>query len=99
MRQSRNRFRSLVFCTVVFTGMFPAVSTATAQWPDGYLPEPDPPAVVQPPIERPFFRALAEPAASDTEWTLHKTADNQHPDGIEQQMTWLMNRARTDPTQ
>jgi hypothetical protein len=54
--------------------------------------------VVQPHAEAYFFRALAEPASSDTEWTFHKTADNQHPDGIEQQMTWLMNRARTDPT-
>ncbi len=98
MRQFRNRFCRLVFCTVVFTGMFPAVFTAIAQWPDGHMPEPDPPAVHQPPVERPFFRALAEPASSDTEWTLHKTADNQHPDGIEQQMTWLMNRARTNPT-
>ena len=98
MRQRRNRFRRLVFCTVVFTGMFLAVFTATAQWPDEHLPEPDPPAVHQPPAEKPFLRALAEPASSDTEWTLHKTADNQHPDGIEQQMTWLMNRARTDPT-
>ena len=49
------------------------------------------------PVESPFFHALAQPASSDTEWTYHKTADNQHPDGIEQQMTWLMNRARTDP--
>ena len=98
MRQSRNCVRSLVFCTVVFTGMFLTASTATAQWSDGHLPEPDPPAVQQPPVERPFFHALAQPAASDTEWTYHKTADNQHPDGIEQQMTWLMNRARTDPT-
>jgi len=98
MRQPRNRFRSLVFCTLVFTGMFPAVFTATAQWSDGHLPEPDPPAAVQPPAEVPLLRALAEPASSDTEWTFHKTADNQHPDGIEQQMTWLMNRARTDPT-
>ncbi len=98
MRQRRNRFRSLVFCTIVFTGVFLAVFTAIAQWPDEHLPEPDPPAVHQPPAEKPFLRALAEPASSDTEWTLHKTADNHHPDGIEQQMTWLMNRARTDPT-
>ena len=97
MCQRRNRFYSLLFCTLVFTGLFPAAFTATAQWSDGHLPEPDPPAAVQPPAETSLFRALAEPASSDTEWTFHKTADNQHPDGIEQQMTWLMNRARTDP--
>jgi len=98
MRQPRNCFRSLVFCTLVFTGLFTVVLTATAQRLDGHLPEPDPPAAVQPPVEKTLLRALAEPASSDTEWTFHKTADNQHPDGIEQQMTWLMNRARTDPT-
>ena len=97
MRQLRNGVRSLLFCTVVFTGIFLAVFTAAAQRPDGHLPEPDPPAVHRPVVEGPFFHALAQPAASDTEWTYHKTADNQHPNGIEQQMTWLMNRARTNP--
>jgi hypothetical protein len=31
------------------------------------------------------------------EWTYHKTGDNLHPDGNEQQLVWLMNRARSDP--
>ncbi len=39
--------------------------------------------------------ASADPVA---EWTLHKTADGAHPDGREQQLVWLMNRARQDPT-
>lgn len=83
----------------MLTGMFPAAYTATAQWPDVHFPEPDPPAVFQPPVETPLFRMLAQQASPDTEWIFHKTANNQHPDGIEQQMTWLMNRARSDPTQ
>ena len=33
----------------------------------------------------------------DSEWLLHKTEDNAHPNGNEQQMIWLMNRARTNP--
>lgn len=33
------------------------------------------------------------------EWLLHKTADGAHPSGHEQQMVWLMNRARADPAQ
>lgn len=33
------------------------------------------------------------------EWTFHKTADDSHPNGHEQQIMWLMNRARTNPTQ
>lgn len=33
------------------------------------------------------------------EWTFHKSADNLHPDGNEQQLLWLMNRARANPAQ
>ena len=33
------------------------------------------------------------------EWVFHKTADNAHPNSNEQQMLWLMNRARANPTQ
>ena len=32
-----------------------------------------------------------------TEWIYHKTADGLHPDGNEQQLVWLMNRARANP--
>ena len=99
MRQCQDRFRSLVFCALMLTGMFTSTSKAKAQGTDMRIPEPDPPAVVQSPVETPMFRILAQQASPDTEWSFHKTADNRHPDGIEQQMTWLMNRARTDPTQ
>jgi hypothetical protein len=40
---------------------------------------------------------MAPAAAPTTEWTFHKTADNEHPDGNEQQLVWLANRARSDP--
>jgi hypothetical protein len=36
-------------------------------------------------------------AGPDLEWELHRTADGAHPDGREQAMLWLMNRARQDP--
>ncbi|MBN1873955.1 MAG: hypothetical protein JXA33_06980 [Anaerolineae bacterium] len=39
------------------------------------------------------------PYAPTTEWIYHKTGDGAHPDGNEQAMVWLMNRARADPTQ
>lgn len=39
--------------------------------------------------------ASADPV---TEWTLHKTSDGAHPNGHEQKLLWLMNRARQDPT-
>ncbi len=35
--------------------------------------------------------------APAVEWTFHKTADGLHPDGNEQAMLWLLNRARSDP--
>ena len=31
------------------------------------------------------------------EWEYHKTSDNRHPDENEQQLMWLMNRARSNP--
>jgi hypothetical protein len=31
------------------------------------------------------------------EWTYHKSADGSHPDGNEQMLVWLMNRARQNP--
>ncbi len=41
------------------------------------------------------FGPLSMPAQE--EWIYHKTADGLHPNGEEQQMVWLMNRARTFP--
>ena len=63
-------------------------------------PEPNPPVVTAPAPARseadraPFF-PLSEPPS--VEWTGHKTADGVHPSGEEQQMLWLMNRARQNP--
>ena len=59
-------------------------------------PEPDPPHV-----ERPAGGGSATPLAPRggmTEWVLHESADGLHPDADEQQMVWLMNRARQDPS-
>ena len=48
-----------------------------------------------------YNRALSQDevrALYATEWPLHKTEDSAHPDGDEQQVMWLMNRARANPT-
>ena len=72
------------------------------------VPEPNPPVsqleAPQAPESREIqalepFPAPAPTSTPTVEWSFHKTADNQHPDGNEQQMTWLLNRARTNPTQ
>ncbi len=63
-------------------------------------PAPDPPVLESAPGEElaPRARTLGFANADFvTEWTLHKTADGAHPDGIEQAYLWLMNRARRDP--
>ena len=64
-------------------------------------PEPAPPAIERDvpaaPSAATVLRWMAPSAL--TEWTYHKTGDNLHPDGNEQQMLWLMNRARSDPAQ
>ena len=73
---------------------------ATAASGQTRIPEPHPPFVPEP--ADPRLRAATPPipgwaAAPTIEWTLHKTADGSHPNGDEQQMMWLMNRARRNP--
>ena len=66
------------------------------------IPEPNPPKIERQAPEAPSAEAAGRfmaPSAATTEWTFHKTADNLHPDGNEQQLLWLANRARSDPAQ
>jgi hypothetical protein len=43
--------------------------------------------------------ARAQPTGCGVgEWVCHQTADGLHPDGVEQALVWLMNRARQDPS-
>jgi len=64
-------------------------------------PAPDPPRFEGAPEPAlPSARARTSGGGSAPlvdEWTLHKTADGAHPDGVEQAYVWLMNRARQDP--
>jgi hypothetical protein len=65
-------------------------------------PEPDPPTAQAAAGSTRRGCATGSSAATlngpSQEWTLHKTADGLHPNGDEQQLVWLMNRARRDPT-
>jgi hypothetical protein len=65
------------------------------------IPEPNPPAIERDVPEAPSSATVLSWMApyALTEWTFHKTSDNLHPDGDEQQLLWLMNRARSDPAQ
>lgn len=62
-------------------------------------PAENPPSFQLPgyPVSAPALKAGSLSGAPTTEWVLHKTADNLHPSDQEQQMVWLMNRARSDP--
>lgn len=48
---------------------------------------------------RPASHPVATVSPTPGEWKHHRTADGEHPDQHEQQMIWLMNRARQNPTE
>ena len=66
-----------------------------------YGPSKNPPRVEIPrhQVDEKIMPKILPRSTPGTEWTFHKTPDNAHPDANEQQMLWLMNRARANPTQ
>jgi hypothetical protein len=96
------RFQKILFrllAAFVLTAVLLAAQSVGAF--NDRIPQPNPPTIEREVPEALSAKAAAgftEPSAS-TEWTYHKTGDNLHPDGNEQQMLWLMNRARSDPAQ
>ncbi|MFH2098920.1 MAG: hypothetical protein ABIJ95_05355, partial [Pseudomonadota bacterium] len=60
-------------------------------------PAPDPPGALKAPDASSTKTAAHKTQAPDQEWTFHKTPDGLHPDGNEQALLWLLNRARSDP--
>ena len=85
----------LFLCTWFLTAVFILpVSGNAAQFP-----EPDPPVFDSFIDETKAPRSSHRASAATTEWTYHKSTDNKHPNGYEQQMLWLMNRARANPEQ
>ncbi|MBW2682505.1 MAG: hypothetical protein JRC69_02970, partial [Deltaproteobacteria bacterium] len=64
-----------------------------------YFPALDPPFLRDTYTETtPSYRPDLKDKEVTTEWKYHKTADGSHPNGHEQQVVWLMNRARSNPT-
>lgn len=66
------------------------------------FPEPSPPTIVPHPEPRARLGAPARAFTSTTaltEWTRHKSPDGSVPGAGEQKMLWLLNRARSNPTQ
>jgi len=74
--------------------MWPLAAVATGV--PGF-PEPEPPFDERPTAGATAFSLALPAAAASVEWTWHRSDDLQHPNGEEQELLWLMNRARQDP--
>jgi hypothetical protein len=71
------------------------LSGPTAAEPPARHPALDPPRLEG---TRPAPRdQRLQPRGGASEWVFHRSADGDHPDGLEQEMVWLVNRARSDP--
>jgi hypothetical protein len=86
------------YAAVIIIWLTLFVSPGVAAGSPEFYPEPNPPWG-----ERDAETVMQHPAGSRAlapvvEWEYHKTSDNRHPDGNEQQLMWLMNRARSNPT-
>lgn len=83
---------------ILAVAILPMALAAAAQVGEASYPEPDPPKQIQPGAEpEAAFTAPAAAPAAVAEWTFHKTPDGRHPNGDEQALLWLLNRARQNP--
>ncbi len=83
---------------VIMIGMTILVNAGSVYANFESFPEPDPPE-----IQRNAEMLQQSPTGMraigpSVEWEYHKTSDNSHPNANEQQLMWLMNRARSNPT-
>jgi hypothetical protein len=62
-------------------------------------PELNPPKVERSLPDQPREVLISPLGTPTTEWLFHKNADGSHPDGSEQQFMWLINRARSNPSE
>ena len=89
-----NKVKSHISQLIVFLWLSVGI-TAFAWAAPPQFAEPNPPLVIG--QEFPRLPQAVITAAPSAEWTYHRTADGQHPNGDEQALVWLMNRARQDP--
>ena len=84
--------QDFLIALVIFLAMTPAAALALE------APEENPPVYEREGDSR-VIDISRDRKGVPVEWTYHKTPDNQHPDGLEQQQMWLMNHARANPPQ
>ncbi len=102
MKISRNILMLLIAALLMMGMMAQTAETAVIapeKPPDYQYPALNPPRSFAPAQSASTPTAPQAIHAPTTEWTYHKTADGAHPDGNEQAMMWLMNRARSNPPQ
>ena len=63
-----------------------------------FFAEPNPPSSQRDAEILQQYATASRATGPSVEWKYHKTADNRHPNAHEQQLMWLMNRARSNPT-
>lgn len=93
------KIRILAFIIWVFFGMGSinfSLSPASVFALDA-SPAENPPRIESQPRAFESYSALSQAPLAALEWTYHKSSDQLHPDGNEQQFIWFMNRARTNP--
>jgi hypothetical protein len=92
-RQLLIRLVELALCSGVFCGGVLAGNIS--------MPEPAPPFLEPQPDAKLTSQAAVRSATSSPtiEWTMHKSNDGTIPSAEEQKMVWLMNRARSQPTE
>ena len=83
---------------IILTGLTIFVNPGAAYGNPEYTAEPEPPLVERDSGSEDLLAPNIRTVSPSTEWIFHKTPDNQHPDENEQQLVWLMNRARSNPT-
>ncbi len=89
---------SRLFILTLFCGNGLLVIASAAEQKE-YFPALDPPFLRDTYTETtPSYQPDLKDKEVTTEWKYHKTADGSHPNGHEQQVVWLMNRARSNPT-
>ena len=105
IRLTSTRKSLLLFALItVFTSLFISEVIASPPLDDpiavGHSPAKNPPKVEGTPQDEDELEDQEAPAGPPTtEWTYHKSPDGLHPNGEEQLMVWLMNRARANPPQ
>jgi hypothetical protein len=105
MARAMTLFKAIIIVTLLSSVLLLFQNTAPSRELEPgtkmYGPSKNPPRVEIPgyQVDEMIMPKIPIRATPDTEWIFHKTLDNAHPDANEQQMPWLMNRARANPTQ